>query len=264
MTRLVLLLLALLAAPALAQTPPAPPPAAPRGTLPLGAPAKGEARSEHAAVYTFRAETAGVLTVVVRAQGEGDLGLLVTDEDGQPLRDGASDRDVGGVRGAEQLAATIPYAGTFHVRVEGTSFDGTPFMIAAGWITLPALEAPQDEDGRPRSANPLEPGKSSADSVNGSGGDGWDWYAVQVPGPGSLTVVVKAPEGDLVLDAFAEGAYREPLPGGRSDQDMGGVRGNESVTLNVQAGTTVYFRVAAALSEAGAIPYKVSCGFIPE
>lgn len=266
--RTAILLLAL-AAPALAQTPPTPtpPPPAPkgdRGALPLGTPTKGEAKSENPAVYPFTSESAGVLTVVVRATGEGDLGILVTDEDGQPLTDGRSDRDVGGTRGAEQLAVTIPWAGTFHVRVEGTSFEGTPFVIAAGFLALPMLEAPQDKDGRPRGANPLQPGRASTDQVNAAGGDTWDWYAVQVPAAGSLTVVVKAPEGDLVLEAFAEGAFREPLAGGRSDQDMGGVRGNESVTLNVQGNTTIFFRIAATLSEGGVIPYKISCGFIPE
>ncbi|MCH1932971.1 pre-peptidase C-terminal domain-containing protein, partial [Shewanella sp. A25] len=71
-----------------------------------------------AASYEFRAESAGILTVVIRATDEIDLVLAVTDADGQNLPEGRSDRDLGGDSGAEQFAVTLPRAGTYYVKVE--------------------------------------------------------------------------------------------------------------------------------------------------
>ena len=51
---------------------------------------------EDVTAFTFQAESAGILTVVVRSTDEKDLVLMVTDADGQPLPDARSDQDLGG------------------------------------------------------------------------------------------------------------------------------------------------------------------------
>lgn len=251
-----LLLLTLTALATGQEKPPAPGPQ----KLPVGAAGKGAAKADAPAIFTFEADQPGVLTIVVRAEGPGDLVIMVTDEDGQPIADGKGDRDVGGTRGAEQHAATLPWAGKFLVRIEAPAFDELPFTIAAGWLPLPLVAGKQDPDGRPRAAATLELGKARNDDLSASQGDLWDWYAIRCPDAGTLTVIVRSSEGDLVLEAYAEGSFREPLT--RSDGDLQGVAGNEQVILDVKAGTTIYVRVALATSESASGPYKLSSGLI--
>jgi hypothetical protein len=228
--------------------------------LPMGQAAPGTTKSE-GATYGFKAESAGVLTVALRGEGESDLVLLVTDEDGQTVQNGRSDQDLGGARGAEQLAVTIPYPGDYIVRVDMSGGDTAKFSIGASWLVLPQAARQPDPDGRPRSANPLEVGKAVTDTVDASAGDMWDWFAVQIQAPGTLTVLTKAPEGDLVLEAFHDGNFREPAE--RSDQDMQEVKGNESISMHVEAGQTIFFRVSSLFS-GGPISYKITSGLIPD
>jgi hypothetical protein len=228
--------------------------------LPMGQAAQGSTKSEGAS-YAFKADAAGVLTVAIRGEGEADLVLLVTDEDGQTVQNGRSDQDLGGKRGAEQLAVTIPYPGDYIVRVDLSGGDGAKFAIGASWLALPQAARQPDPDGRPRSANALDVGKAVSDTVDAASGDLWDWYAVQIQAPGTLTVLTKAPEGDLVLEAFHDGNFREPAE--RSDQDMQEVKGNESISMHVEAGQTIFFRVSSLFS-GGPIPYKITSGLIPD
>ena len=64
--------------------------------LPLGQISKGMTTTGAIASYEFRAESAGILTVVIRSIDESDLVLAVTDADGQNLPEGRSDQDLGG------------------------------------------------------------------------------------------------------------------------------------------------------------------------
>src|SRR5687767_3347096 len=77
------------------------------GALVMGTPVKGRTRKDAPAVYWFDAPAAGALTLVVLAEGEGDLVLSAVDEDLQPLSTaledsgqtspgGRSDRDLMG------------------------------------------------------------------------------------------------------------------------------------------------------------------------
>jgi len=73
--------------------------------LPIGKSDAGVAAADKPAVYEFKAASAGLLSVVV--QGDGDLALVVVDEDGQALPEGSSDRDLNGSSGAEQVLVTL-------------------------------------------------------------------------------------------------------------------------------------------------------------
>jgi hypothetical protein len=212
--------------------------------------------------YAFAAQAAGILTVAVRGEGDTDFVLLVTDEDGQPLVDGRSDRDIGGRTGAEQVTVDVPGPGRYLATVVVNGGGNGKFNVGAAWLAMPQVAREPDPDGSPRRAVALELSKAKADSLGGPSGDLWDWYSVQCDAPGTLTVLTKSEgEGDIVLEVFAAGRYASAVD--RSDQDMQGVRGNESVTANVQAGDTLYFRVSAH-SVREPIAYKISSGFIPD
>jgi hypothetical protein len=220
---------------------------------------QGSAGDDAPAVFTFNAETAGVLTVVVRGDGDVDLQLAVADAVGQTLPDGEVDQDLGGDGGAEQAAVVIRAAGDYQVRVS-TWFGGGTFDIIAGWISYPTLGGPADPDGMPTAAATLAPGTPIDDSIDPSAGDAWDWFKVTADSAGVITVVTEAPEGDLALEVFGEGSFAEAI--NRSDQDMQGVAGNESLTIQTAAGQTYYFKVSPVFSSGDAIAYRIRVGIM--
>ncbi len=236
--------------PAVAQTP-----------LPMGNPATGKAGSDKPAVYQLAAKTAGVLTVAV--QGSGDLVLVVADEDGQPVQDGTSDRDLNGSSGTEQLAVTITEPGTYQVivRLQGGGSEST-FQIAGAWLPFPTFaRASSDADRRPGQARALKIGQAHEDGLDRNGGDAWDWYVFKVAQAGTLVVVTR-PLGsetpDIVLEAFTGGTFSQADE--RSDQDMQGSSAQESVSVNVNAGQTVHIKVATLSSQIG--KYRISSNIV--
>jgi hypothetical protein len=213
------------------------------------------------ALYSFQAGSAGVLTIVVRSLNESDLVLLVADADGQPLPNGRSDQDLGGDPGAEQFAVTLQRAGNFQVRVETFGGSSAPFKLGVSWLPFPDLAVPPDPDGSPSSAVRIQVGQDSRnDLIDGTVGDYWDWFVLKADKGGTLTVATRAEEGDLILEAFAPGAFAEALE--RSDQDLQESGGNEALTLVVEAGEELYFKVSA-FGDGASIPYRLQVGFIP-
>lgn len=210
-------------------------------------------------VFAFSAETAGVLTVVVRGQGDADLLLDVTDSLGQRLPKGRSDQDLNDDGGAEQVVVTIPRAGDYRVEVLAWGAGG-PFDIAAGWISFPALGRDPDPDGLPTDATELVPGTPIDDQIDPSSGDLWDWYKITAVDAVVVTVLTEAPEGDLVIELYNDGEFGDYE--NRSDQDLGGVNGNESMTVQAQAGQTYYFKIAPAFESGQTIPYRIRVGIM--
>ncbi|MGD2123318.1 MAG: hypothetical protein PVJ76_16315 [Gemmatimonadota bacterium] len=213
------------------------------------------------AVFSFDAESAGVLTVVVRSLDGTDLVLVVTDGDGQPLPEGRSDQDLGGDSGAEQFAVTLPRAGAYQVKVEAFGGGGGSFKLGVSWLPYPDLALPADPDGSPGTANPIHLDQDArTDQIDPGQGDNWDWYVLKADKAGTVTVATRAEEGDLILEAFEPGEFGEALE--RSDQDLQGNGGNEAVTLVVEVGDEFFFRVSA-FSGGGGVPYRLQIGFIP-
>ncbi len=217
--------------------------------------------SDQGTMFQFNAASAGLLTVVVRGAADGDLVLSVGDEDGQPLAGGHSDQDLNGSAGAEQLVVTIPRAGSYTVRV--ASWGGTvSFEIGASWLSFPALELPADPDGAPSRATRLTTAQQNRqDALDHATGDYWDWYVVTADGAGTLTVVTRAEEGDVALEAYLPGSFGNPSE--RSDSDLQGSGGNEALTLAVTAGQQLYFRVVDIRGQ-GAMSYRLQVSFIPD
>jgi hypothetical protein len=231
--------------------------------LPMGSVAGGTTSSEDIATFQFSAETAGILTIVVRSTDESDLVLVVTDADGQTLPEARSDRDLGGDSGAEQFAVTLPRAGMYHVRIELFGSGLASFRIGASWLGFPDLEEPADPDGRPSAARSIAIQQAPImDTLDPTNGDYWDWYALRADRAGLLTVATRASEGDLVLEAFTKGNFSESAE--RSDQDLQEVAGNEALTLSVSPGQTLYFKVSMYGTPDGPISYRLSIGFIPD
>ena len=232
-----------------------------QGNLVSGTLLEGSTGLEDSATYAFEAESAGVLTIVVRSLDETDLVLLVTDSDGQPLPNGRSDQDLGGDSGAEQFAATIPRAGKYQVRVETFGGSQASFKVGVSWLPFPDLAVPADPDGSPSSAIRIRVGQETRnDAIDGAMGDSWDWFVLAAERGGVLTVATRAEEGDLILEAFSGGEFSEALES--SDQDLQGNGGNEALTLVVEAGEQFFFKVSA-YSEGVSIPYRLQVGFIP-
>ncbi len=226
-----------------------------------GAVVEGKTAQEGPAVYGFEAESAGVLTIVVRSQDDTDLFLLVTDSDGQPLPEGRSDQDLGGDTGAEQFAVTLPRAGEYRIRVESYGEGSAPFKIGVSWIAFLDLAVPEDPDGSPASAIRVRVGQETRnDSIDPAKGDFWDWFVLTAEQPGTLTVATRAEDGDLVLEAFNPGEFTEASE--RSDQDLQGTGGNEALTLAVEAGDELFFKVSAFISKTP-VSYRLQIGFIP-
>jgi hypothetical protein len=189
--------------------------------------------------------------------------LIAADEDGQPVQDGRSDRDLNGSSGTEQLAVTLTEPGNYQVivRRQGGGSEST-FQIAAAWLPFPAFaRAASDPDRRPGQARALKVGQALEDGLDRDGGDAWDWYVFKVAEAGTLVVVTR-PVGsetpDIVLEAFTGNSYSQADD--RSDQDMQGSSAQESVSINVNTGATVYVKVSTISSQSG--KYRISSNIV--
>lgn len=240
----------------------APWPATAQSAFPLGSFTTARVPDGGAAEFVFQAPGAGFLTVVVRSTAGEDVTLSVADEDYQSLPGADSDIDLGGDVGAEQLVAIIPHQGTFRVLVETFGGGGAGVQVGGTFLASDLVHAEPDPDGRPGTATALEVGASHEDSIEPSAGDPWDWYRITASADGALTVLTRVDgDGDLRLEIFHEGSYREAA--NSSDQDIDGVLGNESLTWDVKAGDTVYIRVVPALGGGERVPYRIASGLIP-
>jgi hypothetical protein len=241
----------LFAASASAQTP-----------LPLGDVSTGRLTADEAAEYTVEVAEAGFLTVVVRSQGDEDMHFTVTDDEYQVLPDGSVDLDVGGDMGAEQFVVALPWPGVYRVLVESYGFGGASFHVGGSFLPAEMAAAPSDPDGKPSGALELVAGGDHEDTLDPAGGDAFDWYRMTATEAGTLTILTRADSGDLRLDLFLEGDFREAADS--SDQDQGGVLGNESLTVDVAAGQTVHVRVGFSSVGTGEyVAYRIASGFIP-
>jgi hypothetical protein len=230
--------------------------------LPVG-PAQATLGPSGLTTYTFRAPTAGVLTVVV--QGSDDLSLMVSDVDGQSLPDGSADSDLHGNVGDETLSLVLPEAGTYRIEVRALGGDaGGVFTLASGFVTMPGFARPADPDGRPSAARDLAIGAAQDDVIHPAEGDHRDWYRIRVGEAGTLVILTRVAddfEGDLSLEAFMGGNFAEAIS--RSDQDLQDNAGRESLTLEVKAGDVIHVRVASVFSSGDAQPYRISVGRMP-
>lgn len=228
--------------------------------LPLGSMTTAQVGGEDVAHFEIEVGEAGFLTVVVRSTAGEDVLFTVTDDEYQVLPEGSVDMDVGGDVGAEQFVIALPRPGVYRVLVESYGFGGASFQIGGSFLPWGGVAAPPDPDGKPSGARDLALDSDHEDTLDPAGGDGFDWYRVTSDAAGTLTVLTRAESGDLRLDLFLEGDFREPVD--TSDQDQGGVLGNESLTVDLAAGQTVYVRVGPSAGTGDYSEYRIASGFI--
>lgn len=237
-------------------------PAAAQGALPIGAPQQGKVPSGGTAEYTFEAKTAGVIVAAIN--GEPDLVLQVVDADGQTIQDGRSDRDLDGSAGKELISVILPEPGTYRVRVTVNGSGAATFEIGGGWMSFPVFARKNpDPDRRPGNARAADVGKAIEDTLDSNEGDNWDWFVLTPTQGGSLAIVTRRSgdgEADLMLEAFLDGNYSEPVQ--RSDQDLQGDNANESLIVNVKPGQRVHVRVSRVFSD-GTTRYTLSSSLVP-
>jgi hypothetical protein len=228
--------------------------------LPIGKSDAGQASDNSPANYQFKAATAGILTVAV--VGDGDIELVVTDEDGQPVQDGTSDNDLFGSTGTEKVSVVLPEAGAYRVQVRTVDGGSSKFQIGGSWISMTALARPADPDRRPGQARALEVGKSHEDSIDTARGDPWDWFVFTPAQAGTLAIIlrpVSKESFDLTLETYAAGDFTKATAS--SDQDLQGHAANESISIDVPAGQKVYVKVYAGFGSASG-KYRLSSSLI--
>ncbi|MGE0703717.1 MAG: hypothetical protein AB7F99_05820 [Vicinamibacterales bacterium] len=225
-------------------------------------PAQGRTPADGAAEYVVAAKTAGILTVATN--GDEDLILQVTDQDGQAIEDGRSDQDLNGSSGNELVSVVLPEPGSYRVRVTAYDDDPVTFEIVGSFLSMPAFESVNsDPDRRPGQARAVEVGRANEDSVDSEDGDNWDWFVLKPAEAGSLVILTRrAPNGgdaDLRLEVFLDGNYAEPAES--SDNDLQNDNANESVTINVAAGQPVHVKVS--MFSSGSTRYQLSSSLVP-
>ena len=255
MSRRALVVLALMISPSLLPA---------QAALPIGNPvANTLGDGGTPARFRFAATGSGVLTVAV--SGADDLTLAVLDEDGQAVPEGNADRDLNGSMGSELISVVLFYAGTYYIEVRGNGVEtAAKFTIGGGFVPMPAFARAPDPDRRPSLARPLTVGAAHQDQLNPGAGDLWDWFSVKATEAMTLVIVTRMEEGvegDLVLEAYLGTDYSEPTT--QSDQDLQGHTGNESLTIDVKAGDTVYIKVKSLADSGDEAPYRLSIGKVP-
>lgn len=214
--------------------------------LPLGETVTGRAKDGQPAEYNFAAESAGVLLVVVR--GDEDVVLSVVNSIGRPVEDGRIDGDYGGDAGAEQGAIVIGRPGDYTVRVEPFGFGSLSFVLGATWLPMDAVARDPDPHGSPEDAIVMEAGKNLEEVLSEENGDREDWYRFEAKSDGLLTVATRSESGDLVLECYRKDAYGEAVE--RSDADIGGDSGRESIAIDVETGDVFFFVVSTFFGDA--------------
>jgi hypothetical protein len=120
----------------------------------------------------------------------------------------------------------------------------------------------RDPYRRPSAAKSMAVGTPIDDTLKGDDGDQWDWFTLKPAETGTLVLVLRrtAGDADLALEAFLDGKFTAPVQ--RSDQDLQGNTGDESVMLNVSAGQTVHVKVSSLVSNPNA-GFRLSSSILP-
>ncbi len=221
--------------------------------LPLGEMTAAQVISGDGATFRFVAETSGLLTVIIHGE-DIDLFIEVSDAVGQLVEDGRVDFDLFGNTGTEHFSRALRRPGEYQVRVGSFMSELGEFTIGASWLPVAVIEVPPDADGTPDTATALLPGTPIEDRLDPSTGDGSDWYFVEAATDVVLTVITEG-EDDVFLEVYNADDFSSYMD--RSDQDLQGSGGNESVTVRLRAGERAYFKVVPF---SGSVSYSIRAG----
>ncbi len=221
--------------------------------LPLGEMTAAQLVTGDGATFRFIAETSGLLTVMIHGD-DIDLFIEVTDAIGLLVEEGRVDLDLFGNAGAEHFSRALRRPGEYRVRVGSFMEELGEFSIGATWLPVVAIEVPPDPDGSPDTATMLVPGTPLEDTLDDAVGDAVDWYIVEATADIVVTVITEG-EDDVFLEAYVDGDFSSYTD--RSDQDLQGSGGNESVTVRLRTDEKAYFKV---MPFSGSVRYSIRAG----
>ena len=208
--------------------------------LPLGETIEDETTDSRPAEYDFVADGAGVLTIVVRA--DGDVAISVLDENDELVPDGRIDDDYEDNGGAEQRAIVLSEEGEYRVVIESLGFEAS-FVLGAMWLPIDEVARPEDPQGNPDEAIAMEVGETYRGEIEPVIGDERDWFRFEAEEDGRLTVATRSREGgDIVLEAYSEDDFESAIE--YSDQDIDDDWGHESISIDIEEGDVIYFVVS--------------------
>lgn len=217
---------------------------APRPLSLDGSRLEGTASPLRAGEFQLTLPEAGLLTVAVQATDDADLALNLVDEEGQPVTGGSIDADVDGHHGREYGVIALGAGGSYRLRVlvHGIGSAESTYQIAANWIALPSLAVTPDPGDRPSQAAAITPNQPAYGSIRPARNERRRWFMFDAPAAGHVAAITSAESGDLILDAFDDGAYEQVLAS--SDQDLRDNRAAEALLVPVVAGQRLYLRVS--------------------
>ncbi|TVR08864.1 MAG: hypothetical protein EA401_13420 [Planctomycetota bacterium] len=215
------------------------------------------------AILAFSTQSAGLFSLAVRSDDDGDLQLRVLDEHQVTLEGSQFDIDYRGNRSSEQGAIVIPRAGNYFAVVERRFGRGAMrAQVGASWLSFPEIEEVDFSHSNPSTAVSLTPGDGHEGTISNEPNQPWYWYSITSEAQGQVFLSTRAAEGDLVIEVYRDNAFINYET--RVDNDEDGVRGNETANVRVSAGETVYFRVRThshrSLRED--IPFTVRSAFV--
>jgi len=220
--------------------------------LALGAVTDGVTTDSAPSSYRFDAQGPGLLTVAVRAKEGDDMTIEVYSPSGTQLA--RCDIDFGGNTGAEHLALPIPAEGSYRVVVQPLG-NGGPFWMGASFLAFEELESVAPAG--PEDAEELTPGQAQEATLQGPE----TWFTYTAPASGLLMFSTSAEQGDLVIEAYYDGAFDQQVQ--YSDQDRNGSGANERILMDLVEGQTVYLKVRS-FGNGNGMEFNVSSRYIEE
>lgn len=210
--------------------------------------------------YKINLNNAGYLSVIVRA--DDDVTLTVFGPVGIEPRLGGADEDLYGDYGAEQIIVETPGKGTYYIYVavsgEGaTASSDIKFKLSVSFASQSALARDIKGDDVTSGATTLKLGTPAEGTIDFEGGDREDWFKVNVPGPGMLTLVLKGDSEDIDIDLFLHGKDDPILNTLESSTEM---EAQEQISHEVDEGGTYFIRVKAI--DGGEVDYKLLSSFL--
>jgi hypothetical protein len=221
--------------------------------------------SGEAAHYRFTPRGPGIITLM--GTSVIDIAIVVLDDEGQVVPSGYIDRDYLDDMGKEWGVVVIGARGEYTIEVRGVDDDegGGEFSLTATFLADPMFARAPDADGKPSGARAIAVGFGHDDSVAPNMGDKIDWYTFTVDEDGTYFIATRAEaslKNDLMIQAFVGDALLDS-PTIASDQDLRDNVANESVSVEVKAGTTVRFRVLSLSDKGDPMAYRASVGKMP-
>jgi len=189
----------------------------------------------------FVADGPGILTVAYSAAGR--VRLEVTDARGRQIETQSARSGGRQTAGVGHGLVPLGRGGEYTVRL--TVGGEGEIKLGAEWIPFPTMETVRAEvipEPDPDTELTLVPDRMVVGSINTADPDTqYLWCRYDAEQDGQLVVLANASQGDITMQSFEPGRFRNALE--YRDDDLNGSVANEGMILDVRAGETYYVRV---------------------